>query len=198
VEKPAPTDHPVHELIAQRWSPSGFADRDVPAETLASLFEAARWAPSGYNEQPWRYVVATRDAEAGYARVLSCLVEPNQAWARAAPVLALGFAATAFERNGKPNRHALHDLGQATANLAVQATAEGLVVHQMAGILPERALEEFDVPEGFEAVTGIAIGYPVEDPDSLPEALRARDLAPRSRRPLGEIFFGMTWGEPAL
>ena len=58
--KRATPDHPIHELIADRWSPYGFADRAVSAADLRSLFEAARWAPSSYNEQPWSYIVATK------------------------------------------------------------------------------------------------------------------------------------------
>ena len=195
--KNAPADHLVHELIAARWSPCGFADRSVPEADLRSLFEAARWAASSYNEQPWRYLVATREDKAGYEKVLSCLVEGNQAWARLAPVLALGAVSTQFERSGKPNAHARHDLGLASATLTFEATARGLSVHQMAGILPDRAREVFSIPEGFEAVTGIAIGYAVDDLKTLPDALRKRDEAPRSRRPLEEILFSGDWGKSA-
>src|SRR5438309_679557 len=130
----AATDHPVHELIAERWSPYAFADRPVSKDDLLSLFEAARWAPSSYNEQPWGYLVATRDDPEGFARLLSCLVEGNQVWAKAAPVLALGCTRLTFARNGQPNAAALHDLGLAAGNLCLEATARGLAVHQMIGI----------------------------------------------------------------
>ena len=83
------TDHPVHDLIAARWSPYAFSDRPVAKEDLLSLFEAARWAPSSYNEQPWSYLLATKDEPREFERMLSCLVEGNQVWAKAAPVLAL-------------------------------------------------------------------------------------------------------------
>ena len=58
-------------------------------------------------------------------RVLGCLIEFNQGWAKAAPVLMLSFAHLAFDRNGQPNRHAFHDVGLAMANLTVQATDRG-------------------------------------------------------------------------
>ncbi len=190
------TDHPVHDLISSRWSPYGFADRSVPTADLASLFEAARWAPSSYNEQPWRFIVATHEDAAGFDKVLGCLVEANQSWARAAPALALGAAEVLFARNDRPNRHAFHDLGLAIANLTLEATARGLCVHQMAGILPDRARETFSIPERFEVVTGIAIGY-ATDPESLPAPLRERDGTRRSRRPLKEILFGCDWGHAA-
>lgn len=181
----------LHGVIRERWSPYAWADRDVADADLRALFEAARWAPSCYNEQPWRYLVARRRDEATFARMLECLVEGNQAWARQVPVLALGVIATTFARNGGENGWARHDLGLASANLSAEATARGIRVHQMAGILPDRARELFAIPEGFEAHTGIAIGYP--DPTSDNE----RDRTPRSRRALEETLFEGQWGRPA-
>jgi nitroreductase len=191
--KTATTDHPVHALIAERFSPYGFDERPVATSELRSLFEAARWAPSSYNEQPWSYVVATRDDSEEYERLLSCLVEPNQAWAKAAPVLALGVARTRFVRNDKPNAAARHDLGQASSHLSFEATARGLSVHQMIGIVPDRARELYAIPEHSEALTGLAIGYAAA-PDALPDELRERDTAARSRKPLAEFVFSGAWG----
>jgi nitroreductase len=192
----ATTDHPVNELIAARWSPYAFADRPVPRADLLSLFEAARWAASSYNERPWGYVVATKEDSAEFARLLSCLVEGNQAWAKNAPVLAVGCTTLNFARTGQPNAAALHDLGQASANLVIEATARGLAVHQMIGILPERVRELYHVPAGVQPLTGLAIGY-VADPATLPENLRPRDLARRPRKPLVQFVFGGDWGTPA-
>jgi nitroreductase len=189
----AATDHPVHELIAARWSPYAFADRPVAKEDLLALFEAARWAPSSYNEQPWSYLVATRDDPQGFDTMLSCLVEGNRLWAKAAPVLALGCTSLFFKKNGKPNAAAIHDLGLASATLALEATARGLFVHQMIGILPDKARQLYRVPEGVQPLTGLAIGY-AADPNALPEKYRDRDLAPRSRKPLAEFVFGGEWG----
>jgi nitroreductase len=194
--KQATPDHPIHELIARRWSPYAFADRPVSDDDLRSLFEAARWAASSYNEQPWRYIVATRADAEDFGRLLSCLVEGNQAWARAAPVLAIGCTSLTFARNGKPNAAAHHDLGIASATLTLEATARGLCVHQMIGILPDRARELYSIPEGVQPLTGLAIGYP-DDPDALPETYRERDLAPRPRKALPEFVFGDRWGTPS-
>jgi nitroreductase len=186
-------DHPVHELITKRWSPYSFDSRSVTDEDLRSLFEAARWAPSSYNEQPWNYIVAKKENPEEFQRLLSCLVDGNQVWAKAAPVLALGIAKLRFARNDQPNRAAIHDLGLAAGNLVVEATARGLWVHQMIGILPDKAREIYAIPEGYEPLTGIAIGY-AGDPRALPEGLRDRDLACRPRKPLKEFVFGQTWG----
>ena len=165
----------------------------MSAADLRALFEAARWAASSYNEQPWSYLVATKDNPEDFARLLSCLVEANQAWAKAAPVLALGCTRLFFQKNGKPNAAAIHDLGLAAGNLCLEATARGLHVHQMIGILPDKAREVFHIPEGVQPLTALAIGYAAE-PDSLPEKYRERDLAPRTRKPLAEFVFGGEWG----
>src|SRR5437763_17131605 len=119
MQKPAPSDFPVHELIRERWSPRAFADKPVPQDALRSLFEAARWAPSSSNEQPWSFLVATKDQPDEHARILSCLLEGNQRWARHAPVLMISVAARAFAASGKPNPHAWYDLGAATAFLTI-------------------------------------------------------------------------------
>src|SRR5262245_11434908 len=110
-QKKATPDHPIHELLASRWSPCAFSDRPVADADLRSLFEAVRWSASSYNEQPWRYIVATSADREEFERLLSCLVEPNQEWAKTAPVLALGCTSLNFARNGQPNAAALHDLG---------------------------------------------------------------------------------------
>lgn len=190
-KKPA-LEHPVLAEVAARWSPYEWADRDVPEADLRSLFEAARWAPSAFNEQPWRYLVATRADSAAFARMLACLVEPNRKWARHAPVLALGVVALEYARNGEPNRTAAHDLGLASAHLSLEAAARGLSVHQMGGILPEVAREAYGIPPGFAAFTGLAIGYAGGPGGEFAE----RDAAPRSRRPQAEFVFGNAFGEP--
>jgi nitroreductase len=191
--KHAQPDHPIQELIARRWSPYVFADRPVSADDLRSLFEAARWAASSYNEQPWSYIVATRDDPDAFSRLLSCLVEGNQLWAKAPPVLALGCTHLNFVRNGQPNAAAVHDLGLASANLCVEATARGLFVHQMIGILPDRARELYRIPDDVRPLTGLAIGY-AADRDGGTDKLSERDWTPRSRKRLAEFVFGGEWG----
>lgn len=194
--KSAATDHPILKILAERWSPYGFDDRLVAEGDLRSLFEAARWAASSYNEQPWNYLVASRENAPEFGRLLTCLVAANQAWARSAPVLVLSVVSLRFAENKQDNRAAVHDLGLAAGNLVVEATARGLSVHQMIGILPEKARELYQIPEHFEAWTAMAIGYPA-DPAKLPEALRQRELTPRQRKRLSKFVFTGQWGQPS-
>ena len=196
MEKPAGTQIPIHDLIRRRWSPRAFSDQPVEAGKLLSVLEAARWAPSSRNEQPWAYLVATCGEPEGYEALAGVLVESNRAWAGKAPVLILTLAHTRLEKDAQPNRHGFHDLGQATANLVFQATALGLAAHQMGGFRADAAKERFHIPEGWEPVSVIALGYPA-DAESLPEALREREMAQRRRKPLEEFVFSGTWGRSA-
>ncbi len=189
------TQPPLHDLVARRWSPRVFADRPVPEAALHSVLEAARWAPSSFNEQPWRLIVATRDNAEDYQRLLACLVPGNQDWAKSAPVLMITVAAMAFERNGKANRHAYHDVGLASAQLALQATDLGLSVHFMAGFDADAVRATFAVPEGFEPVAAVALGY-AEEPDALTDEQRAAEYGPRARKPLAEVVIGTNWDTP--
>jgi nitroreductase len=194
MEKPAQTDYPIAEILRRRWRPRAFSDRIVEPEKLQSLFEAARWAPSSFNEQPWSFLVATKQKQEEHARLLSCLVEGNQRWARLAPVLMVSVAKMNFENTGKPNRHAFHDVGLAMGNMLVQATELELSVHQMAGFFPEKVREIYGVQDGFEPVAAIAIGYP-GDVEVLPEPFRERELIERTRKPISSFVFQSKWGE---
>ena len=196
LDKTAQTDYDVLEPIRKRWSPRAFSDKPVEQEKLLRVLEAARWAASSFNEQPWRFIVAQKEQEEAYAKLLSCLREKNQDWAKTAPVLMMSLAKRTFTKGGGTNRHAWHDLGMAVENLVLQATDLGLHVHQMAGILPDRVRELYGVPDDFDVVAGLALGY-AGDPAVLPDDLREKERAPRSRKALSEFVFEDAWGEGA-
>lgn len=189
-------DHPVHDLIRRRWSPRAFADRPIEPEKLCSLLEAARWAASSYNEQPWSFLVATRDQTDVFEKMVGCLVEGNVPWASKAPVLLLSVAKLSFHRNDKPNRHALHDVGLAVGNFCLEATAQDLFVHQMAGFHVDKAREAFGIPDECEPVAMIAVGY-LEHPGDSPDGSPPHETPPRSRKPLGDFVYTGTWGKVA-
>ncbi len=190
MKKPAPADYPILPELADRWSPVAYSPRAVEPEKLHRLFEAARWAPSSSNEQPWSFVVATSDHPADFELLASCL-EPGNAWARTAPVLALSVARLVLAGTDKPNRHAYHDVGMAVSNLLAQATAEDLMVHQMAGFDVEMARRNLSVPAHHDPVAMIAIGYYGEPTPRQKE----REEKPRSRKPIDQFVFGSHWGK---
>lgn len=194
MQKDALSAHPIHELIAARWSARAIdPQRPLARETLLSLLEAARWAPSCFGEQPWRYIVWDRFRnDTAWQQAFDCLTEGNQAWARNAPILMLSLAHELWERNGKPNRWARHDTGAASENLCLQAIAAGLVAHQMGGFDADAIRRAFSIPNEYTPMGMIAVGHPAS-PDLLPDGLREKELAPRSRRPLSEIAFMDAW-----
>ena len=194
MEKPAPVAHPIEPLLQRRWSPRAFAPKPVERQVLLRLFEAARWAPSSYNEQPWRYIVVTHENLERLKEAHSVLA-PGNAWATKAPVLVCTVAQLTFARNGRPNRHAFHDVGAASQNLLLQATALGLFGHQMAGFDVQKARAVFQVPEGYEPVAMMALGYPAAL-ETLTEEQRAREQLPRVRRPIEECVFDGRFGTP--
>jgi nitroreductase len=195
MEKPADTERPIHDLLKRRWSSRAFSDQPIEVEKLHMLFEAARWAPSSNNEQPWRFIIANKDNDTEWNRLLACLMEGNRKWAYRAPVLILSVASLNFVDDSTPNRHAFHDTGMAVENLVLQAAALGLATHQMAGFDVEKARVDLKIPSGYEPVAMIAVGYP-GDPASLPDRLRERELQPRSRRLISEWTFSGQWGIP--
>nr|WP_199197500.1 nitroreductase family protein [Chroococcidiopsis sp. CCALA 051] len=194
MDKAAQTRYPIHDLLRQRWSPLAFSDRLVEPEKLHSVLEAAGWAASSYNEQPWSFIVATSENQVEFERLLSCLAEGNQEWARNAPILMLSVAKLNFEYNGVENRHAFHDVGAASTTLAIQAAALGLLIHQMAGFDVPKAKEIYSIPEDYEPVAAIALGY-FGDPQTLSQKLQQRENAPRKRKPLEEFVFSGSWNQ---
>lgn len=186
----------VLPVIRDRWSPYAFDSRGVSASDIEQCLIAASWAASSYNEQPWYFLPAHREEGAEFERMLSCLLDANQAWAKYAGVLVLTVSQEAFSRNGTPNRVHQHDLGQAAAHFALQATAHGLAVHQMAGIHISKIRAEYQIPDGFAPQTAIAVGYAAKQPAAGQEELISRDQAPRQRKPLSHFVFKGRWGTP--
>ncbi|MFC1499736.1 nitroreductase family protein [Candidatus Zixiibacteriota bacterium] len=183
------------DAIRERWSPTIFSERLITSEELRELFEAVRWAPSSMNEQPWRLLYATRETPDAFERMVSCLVESNAQWARHAPLLVLVAAGTRFSRNERENRHAWHDAGMATENLLIQASSMGIQGHPMAGFSRSKAVELFGIPDGFETILMIALGYP-GDLEEAPDGVEGRQKEARERKPLDETVFSDHWGEP--
>jgi nitroreductase len=195
MEKPATTTYEINDLIKRRWSPRAFREVPVAAGQLHALFEAARWAASSFNEQPWSFIVATRQEEEKFKVLFECLAAGNQAWVERVPVLIMSVAKLTFDRNGRPNRHAYHDVGQALANMAIEATDLGLAVHPMGGFDIDRAREDLEIPEEYDPVAMIAVGHP-GDFDELPDDLKADELAPRERKPFQDFVHSGKFGEP--
>lgn len=184
--RPAPTDREILPVLAERWSARAIdRTRTVSSAQVATLLEAARWAPSSGNAQPWRYLVFDERIPAAREQARDCLRRGN-AWARLAPVLLLSVVELFWPDGDDRNPMAHHDVGAASMALCVQAVADGLVAHQMAGFDADRARELFGIGDRAAPVAMIAIGYPGAI-GVLDERRRSRETAPRRRRPVTEI-----------
>lgn len=185
-QRRAVTSAPIHDLHAERWSPRAFDDAAMLSdESLATVLEAARWSPSASNSQPWRFIVGRRGT-ATHAAILAGLIESNSVWAASASALIVNIAVTQND-DGRAQRWAEYDLGQAVAHLSLQAQHTGLHTHQMGGILPDALREAFALEAGLVPVSVTAIGV-LGSPASLSEKLQQRELAPRVRLPLEQLL----------
>lgn len=198
MNKPAQTTYPIHDLLRQRWTQRAFSDRAIEVEKLRCLFEAARWAPSSFNEQPWRYIIATRDQRDEFDKMLSCLMDKNQRWIRSSgvPFLMIVLSKKTFTYNGKPNRVHTHDIGLSMGNFLIQATAMDLFVCQLQGIHLRRVADLYLVPEDFEPAIGCAVGYPGELL-RLPAEFHEREIQQRIRADFKDFVFEGTFGRSA-
>jgi Nitroreductase len=188
--------YPLHPFISARKSTRAFSERIIEPEKLRSVLEAARWAPSSSNMQPWRFIVAVKDRPDDYERMVNLLFEGNRVWAENAPVLILSVAQATDNASQRTNKFAYHDVGMATENLAIQATSLGLAAHPMGGFYADRARATFNIPNEYEPVAIIALGYEGAA-EFLPQPLIERELAPRVRKPLSEFVFGNIWDAPS-
>lgn len=176
----------IHELISKRWSPVAFDSRPVEYDKIHLLFEAAKWAPSANNNQPWRFIFATKDMPE-YEVFLDLMSEMNRVWASTAPLLVMGLAQVVSTYKNRPNRLGYYEAGMAVSNLLLQATAMDLVVHQMAGYDYERAKEALVIPSRYEPTAIMAIGYK-GDPSILPKEVASREKNERTRMQISEFL----------
>ncbi|MEC9413547.1 MAG: nitroreductase family protein [Pseudomonadota bacterium] len=194
IQKPADTAQPIEKVMAERWSGRAYDPTVmVTAEEITALCEAARWAPSCFGDEPWRYLVCDKNTdESAWKKVLSALVPGNQEWAKNAPVLIVTASVPNFSQNDKPNRWSGYDTGAASISLCLQATAMGLMSHQMGGFDDKVLRESFNIPADIHIWSVIAIGHQAAL-DNLTEEQLERELSPRKRRPVEQAFFMNKW-----
>jgi len=193
MEKPALSNHTIHPLLTRRWSPRAFHSRKVEKAKLQRIFEAARWAPSANNEQPWYFIIG----EAGddtFLKIFETLAEFNRLWVKTAPVVMLMVGKVKSNRTGKNNLWWQYDAGQSVAHLTFQAAYEGLWLHQMGGFDMKKAEKLFNIPEGYAAVSVIAVGYQGDYKELHPN-LQKLELTGRERKNTSTFVFSNIFGE---
>lgn len=180
------TKHKVIDLITKRWSARAFSEELVDEDCVAAMLEAASWAPSAMNEQPWRYIVGIKQKHKGFQTLLSCLNKSNAVWAENASVLIFCYTKLTYTKSGKENVNAMHDAGMANQNLLLQAASMDIYSHVMEGFDKSKAMEIFNIPDDFNPVCMIALGYR-GNPEELQEPYKSRETSPRERKDLSEF-----------
>lgn len=178
----------VLDIIKNRWSPVSFSTEPVEEYKLRSIIEAAGYAPSSMNEQPWVFIMTTKQYPDKFNDIIGLLDESNQIWARHAYALIISLARMNFAYKNRINKYAFHDTGLAVGNMLVQAQSMDILVHQMGGYSAEKVKKYFSLPEGIEPVTVMAVGYK-GDGRELPEELKKRDNTRKPKRNISEFAF---------
>jgi len=187
----------VLELIKNRWSPVSFSEKMIEDEKLKDILEAARYAPSSMNEQPWLFVLTTRDEKEAFDNIVELLNEGNRVWAKYCSAFIVSFARKKHDYNQKANRYFFFDTGMAVSNMLHQATNDGIFAHQMGGFSVEKAREYFLTGEDTEPVAIMALGYPGNG-SGLTEEIYLRDSKRRPRKDLSEYAFRNKINNPAF
>jgi nitroreductase len=197
IQKPADVSQPIAKILADRWSGRGYDSRvPITQEQIIAMCEAARWAPSCYGDAPWRFIIWNKfDDQDAWQKAVDCLSPGNKDWAQHAPLLVLAASVDKFSHNDNENRWSGYDTGAATINLCTQATAMGLMTHQMGGFDADKLRGIFALPDEISLWAMIAIGHPAS-PDDLTKEQLDRELKARERRPLTEQFYSTGWNKP--
>lgn len=175
--------------IEERRSFRAIDEKPIPKEVLERVMTAATLAPSCFNKQPWRFLVLQGDDALNRGREH---LKGGNYWAKRAPVLIVVVTRNDLDCQVQNREYAQFDTGQAVMSLGIQAWHEGLIAHPMAGFDDETIAEEFNISEGYQVVTVIALAYPGDD-SSLNEKHLEMERAPRSRRPIEEVVYYDGW-----
>ncbi|QKX01080.1 nitroreductase [Wolbachia endosymbiont of Dipetalonema caudispina] len=157
----------------------------VNQEEINLLIEAARLSPSCFGDEPWRYIICNKqNNQNSWEKLLSCLDKSNQKWAKNAQILIISLSAKNFrELNKGKNFWAKHDTGAANYALMLQAASINLMAHQVGGFNRNQIVKKFNIPNGFNITSVIAVGYEEE----------GAEVKEKKRRPIEEIFFYDEW-----
>ncbi|QKX01752.1 nitroreductase [Wolbachia endosymbiont of Cruorifilaria tuberocauda] len=157
----------------------------VNQEKINLLIEAARLSPSCFGDEPWRYIICNKQSnQNSWVKLLNCLDESNQKWAKNAQVLIISLSAKNFRKLDKgKNFWAKHDTGAANYALILQAASANLMGHQVGGFDGNKIAKKFNIPSDFNITSVIAVGYEEE----------GTKVNEKKRRPVEEIFFYDEW-----
>jgi nitroreductase len=152
----------IYEKIISRRTIRKFLQKDIPSEVLLRCVDAARLSPSGANRQPLKYIIVN-DQE------LTKEVFSTLKWAGYLPGYQPGenempraYIVVLLDRSISENFG--HDAGIAAMSISMVAYGEGLGSCILGSVDREKLKPMLKVPDGFDIVLVIALGYPAESP----------------------------------
>ena len=158
------------EIIQSRRSVRNYLDKPVPDDVLNQILEALRWSPSWANTQCWE-VVVVKDPET--KQKLQAALPPtnpaNKAMVEAPVILVLcGKLNSAGYYKGQVTTKLgdwfMYDLGIGTQSICLTAHSLGLGTVVVGLFDQNKAKEVLGVPEGYELVSMLPLGYPEKTP----------------------------------
>lgn len=162
----------IMKVIRERRSIRKFEEKDIPLDNIMTILEAGRWAPSGMNNQPWRFLVVSKD-DVRKESLATC-TKYGKIIQRANTLVVVLIDKQVMYNETKDHQA----IGACIQNMLLAAHAMGLGAVWLGEILnnEEKVLEILKLDKqkyGLMAV--IALGYPAQEGKS-------------SRKPLKELL----------
>nr|WP_322626453.1 nitroreductase [uncultured Flavobacterium sp.] len=175
-----PLKESMIDMILSRRSIRKYTDQQVSKELLDTIMKCAIFAPSALNKQPWEIrVIQKPEIIAEINKRFLDFAQGKEFQGSAAryrePDFSISHNAPIFIviAGDKTNPNAKLDAGIALQNILLSAHTLGLGTCPLGTIVsvlnkPENAdlLELINIPDGYEVMINVALGYPAETPEA--------------------------------
>jgi len=167
----------VMETIKNRRSIRKYEDKTVSEEAVKKLLESVQWAQSWANTQCWEVIVVRGQEIKEKLSEAVLKGNPAQKSVTAAPVVLVVCAklkSSGFYKDVVTTKFGdwfMFDIGIAAQNICLQAQDMGLGAVVMGLFDHNKVADILGVPEGYEVVTMIPVGYPAK-----PAAPKRREI----------------------
>jgi nitroreductase len=160
----------VLQAIKNRRSVRKYTDQPISDDVMQQLLEAIQWAPSWANTQVWEVVLVKDPAQR--EKLQATMAPGNPATKAIVTAPALLVLCGKLKESGyykgqvttKFGDWFLWDMGIAAQNLHLACHALGLGMVTVGLFNQDAAAKVLEVPEGYELVAMMPIGYPAQDP----------------------------------
>ncbi|QNU66220.1 nitroreductase family protein [Ruminiclostridium herbifermentans] len=160
------------QLAENRYSVRNFADKEIEQEKIDAILRAGQVAPTACNFQPQKIlVIKSKEALEKFRRctvchfnaplaILTCY-DKSLCWSR--------------EYDGKTSGDI--DAAIITTHMMLEAANLGIGSTWVMHFIPEAIREEFKLPDNFEPVSILVMGYPAEGASPNPSHFNIKPLS---------------------